>query len=160
MPPVDKKLDVNIKVSVSKRFIIDITVKAILLREHDWNEPKLSFQGKTIARSEELKKLTDEKTFKSSDGSLVTIKRPEVVDEYERHKNSVDTANNLRDNLTFYHDIISAERWKMHFFGFYLGLCEANAYSSIRAFSEKAPQGVTRPLRIIWPSICLNIVRN
>ncbi|CEI98115.1 hypothetical protein RMCBS344292_12232 [Rhizopus microsporus] len=47
MPPV------NVEVSVSKRFITDITVKTILLREHDWNEPKLSFQGKTIARSEE-----------------------------------------------------------------------------------------------------------
>ncbi|ORE21673.1 hypothetical protein BCV71DRAFT_253398 [Rhizopus microsporus] len=50
MPPV------NVKVSVSKCFITDITVKTILLREHDWNEPKLRFQGKMIARSEELKK--------------------------------------------------------------------------------------------------------
>ncbi|CEG80114.1 hypothetical protein RMATCC62417_14495 [Rhizopus microsporus] len=36
----------------TKRFITDNTVKTILFREHDWNEPKLSFQGKTIARSE------------------------------------------------------------------------------------------------------------
>ncbi|CEG77605.1 hypothetical protein RMATCC62417_12321 [Rhizopus microsporus] len=53
MPPVNKKLDVNIKVSVSKHFITDNTVKTILLHEHDWNESKFSFQGKTIARSEE-----------------------------------------------------------------------------------------------------------
>ncbi|CEG77500.1 hypothetical protein RMATCC62417_12240 [Rhizopus microsporus] len=80
--------------------------------------------------------LTNEKTFKSFDGNLVTIKRLEVVDEYERHKSSVDAANNLRDNLTSYHDIISTERWEMHFFGFFLGLCEADAYSSFRIFSE------------------------
>ncbi|RCH98322.1 hypothetical protein CU097_015032 [Rhizopus azygosporus] len=67
MPPV------NVKVSVSKCFITDITMRAILLREHDWNEPKLRFQGKMIARSEELKKLTDEKILKSSGGNLSTI---------------------------------------------------------------------------------------
>ncbi|RCH81741.1 hypothetical protein CU097_005367, partial [Rhizopus azygosporus] len=58
-----------------------------------------------------LKKLTGEKTFKSSDGNQVTINRTKVVDEYERHRlGSVDAANNLRDNLTSYHDIISTER--------------------------------------------------
>ncbi|CEJ02314.1 hypothetical protein RMCBS344292_16322 [Rhizopus microsporus] len=40
-------------------------------------------------------RLTGEKTLKSSDGNLVTIKRPEVVDEYERYKISMDAANNL-----------------------------------------------------------------
>ncbi|PHZ09580.1 uncharacterized protein RHIMIDRAFT_294402 [Rhizopus microsporus ATCC 52813] len=120
MPPVKKKLDINVKVPVSKRFITDNTVKTILLREHDWNEPKLSFQGKTIAQS-----------------NLVTIKHPEVIDGFERHKSSVDAANNLRDNLTSYHDIISTERWEMRFFSFFLSLDEANAYSSFRVFSEE-----------------------
>ncbi|CEG75850.1 hypothetical protein RMATCC62417_10828 [Rhizopus microsporus] len=92
---------------------------------------------KAFVSSCDTTRLTGEKTFKSSDGNLVTIKRPEVVDEYERHKSSVDAANNLRDNLTSYHDIISTERWGMYFFGFFLGLCEANVYSSFRVFSEK-----------------------
>ncbi|ORE19709.1 hypothetical protein BCV71DRAFT_233783 [Rhizopus microsporus] len=55
-------------------------------------------------------RLTGEKTLKPSDGNPVTIKRPEVVDECERHKSSVDAASNLCDNLTSYHDIISTER--------------------------------------------------
>ncbi|ORE20015.1 hypothetical protein BCV71DRAFT_233509 [Rhizopus microsporus] len=104
MPPL------NVNVSISKRFIIDDTMKVILLRKHDWNEPKLNFQRKRVARSEKLKKLTDEKTLKPSYGNLITINRLEVVDEYERHKSSVDTANYLRDNLTSYQDIISTER--------------------------------------------------
>ncbi|RCH86874.1 hypothetical protein CU097_010312 [Rhizopus azygosporus] len=48
---------VNVKASVSKHFIIDDTVKVTLLREHDWNEPKSGFQGKTIAWSEESNKV-------------------------------------------------------------------------------------------------------
>ncbi|RCH88511.1 hypothetical protein CU097_009353 [Rhizopus azygosporus] len=82
-------------------------------------------------------RLTGEKTLKSSDGNLVTIKRPEVVDEYERHKISMDAANSLQDNLISCHDIISTERWGMRFFGFFLGLCGANAYSYFRVFSEE-----------------------
>ena len=50
MPPL------NVNVSISKRFIIDDTMKVILLRKHDWNEPKLNFQRKRVARSEKLKK--------------------------------------------------------------------------------------------------------
>ncbi|RCH99987.1 hypothetical protein CU097_014213 [Rhizopus azygosporus] len=62
-------------------------------------------------------RLSGEKTFKSSDGNLVTIKYPEIVDEYKRHKSSsVDAANNLRDNLTSYHDIISTGRRTLSLF--------------------------------------------
>lgn len=49
---------------------------------------------------------------------------------------SVDAANNLRDNLTSYHDIIISERWEMRFFGFFLGICEANAFAAFRNFSR------------------------
>lgn len=49
---------------------------------------------------------------------------------------AVDAANNLRDNLTSYHDVIKTERWEMRFFGFFLGLCEANAFSSFRKFHK------------------------
>lgn len=47
----------------------------------------------------------------------------------------MDAGNNLRDNLTSYHDIIKTERWEMRFFGFFLGLCEADAFSSFRTFN-------------------------
>lgn len=36
-----------------------------------------------------------------------------------------------------YHDIIITERWEMRFFGFFLGLCEANAFSSYRTFANE-----------------------
>lgn len=84
-----------------------------------------------------------------------TVQRLEVVHEYETHKSklkstrilhctcklifiptpgSVDAANNLRDNLPSYHDIISTERWEMRFFWFILSICEANAFSAYRSF--------------------------
>ncbi|KAG1215968.1 hypothetical protein G6F69_000498 [Rhizopus microsporus] len=91
MPPL------NVNVSISKRFIIDDTMKVILLL-------------KAFVSSFGTTRLTDEKTLKPSYGNLITINRLEVVDEYERHKSSVDTANYLRDNLTSYQDIISTER--------------------------------------------------
>jgi hypothetical protein len=51
MPFVNKKLGANVKVSVSKGFITDNTVKTILLREHDWNEPKSEFLSPWLVRS-------------------------------------------------------------------------------------------------------------
>ncbi|ORE11111.1 hypothetical protein BCV72DRAFT_301190 [Rhizopus microsporus var. microsporus] len=73
MPPVNKKLVVNVKVSVSKRFITDNTVKTILLGEHDWNEPKLSFQGKTIARSEENGKVMYNILLDEANGHILKL---------------------------------------------------------------------------------------
>ncbi|CAO3621055.1 unnamed protein product [Mucor hiemalis] len=81
-------------------------------------------------------RLTGSRTFLGSGGNVVTITRPAVVDEYERHKSSVDAANNLRDNKISYHDVIATERWEMRFFGFFLGICEANAYSAYRVFAR------------------------
>jgi hypothetical protein len=49
---------------------------------------------------------------------------------------SVDTANNRRDNLTSYHDIISTERWEMRFLGYILGICEANAFNFYKVYAE------------------------
>ncbi|ORY06858.1 hypothetical protein K493DRAFT_295811 [Basidiobolus meristosporus CBS 931.73] len=63
--------------------------------------------------------------FLGDDGEVITIQRPEVLEEYETHKSSDITANNLRDNFTSYHDVISTERWKMRLYGFIPGICEA-----------------------------------
>ena len=41
-------------------------------------------------------RLTGEKTLKPSDGNPVTIKRPEVVDECERHKSRYNNCNIMR----------------------------------------------------------------
>lgn len=53
MPSVNTKLDVNVLVTVSKRFIKDVEVKNNLQQKYDWNTPRLSFKGKTVSRSEE-----------------------------------------------------------------------------------------------------------
>ncbi|ORX76075.1 hypothetical protein K493DRAFT_309084, partial [Basidiobolus meristosporus CBS 931.73] len=51
MPPASKHLDVNVRVSVSKRFIKHKEVKRLLSLRFDWNTPGLSFKGVTTARS-------------------------------------------------------------------------------------------------------------
>ncbi|CEG78861.1 hypothetical protein RMATCC62417_13400 [Rhizopus microsporus] len=67
MPPV------NVKVSASKRFIIDNRAKFMLLCEHGWNEPKLSFQGKTIAPSEENGKVTYDVLLDEANGHILKL---------------------------------------------------------------------------------------
>jgi hypothetical protein len=49
----------------------------------------------------------------------------------------VDIANNRRDYLTSYHDVISTESWEMRFLGFILGIAEANAFSFYKIFSDE-----------------------
>jgi len=51
MPPANTNLDVNVLVSVNKRFINRADVKTILQAKHDWNTPGLCFKGKTVGRS-------------------------------------------------------------------------------------------------------------
>ncbi|KAL1933931.1 hypothetical protein VTP01DRAFT_8021 [Rhizomucor pusillus] len=41
--------------------------------------------------------------------------RPAVYDEYEKNKGAVDVANNRRDNLTSFHDVMASYRWKTKF---------------------------------------------
>ncbi|KAG1177873.1 hypothetical protein G6F70_008125 [Rhizopus microsporus] len=90
MPPVSKKLDVNVKVSVSRRFITDITVKTILLREHDWNEPRLSFQGKTIARSEENDKVMYDVLLDEANGHILKLIEAEDLLQDAVDEKSID----------------------------------------------------------------------
>ncbi|ORX92457.1 hypothetical protein K493DRAFT_376874 [Basidiobolus meristosporus CBS 931.73] len=150
MPPASKHLDVNVRVSVFKRFIKHKEVKRLLSLRFDWNTPGLSFKGVTTARSTvngnvkydvildlttrsgrifvcayrdykikafisscSTTRLTGQRTFVGDNGEVITIQRPEVVEEYETHK----------------------KRWEMRFYGFILGICKANAYSSYRTFS-------------------------
>jgi hypothetical protein len=51
MPPVHPNLDVNVLVSVSKRFIKDKDALRILKAKHDWGRPGLSVNGKTVNRA-------------------------------------------------------------------------------------------------------------
>ncbi|EPB90330.1 hypothetical protein HMPREF1544_02856 [Mucor circinelloides 1006PhL] len=84
-----------------------------------------------------ISRLDGQRTSVSFGSLEVAANRPDVVNKYETHKSSVDAANNLRDNKISYHDIISTERWEMRFFEFFfLGICEANAFSAYRVFNE------------------------
>jgi hypothetical protein len=93
-----------------------------------------------------------ERRFRDDSDRIVTIKRPEVFEEYETHKSkkqmchisfsnyliiihigSVDISNNRRDYLTSYHDVISTESWEMRFLGFILGI----AFSFYKIFSDE-----------------------
>ncbi|KAG2215200.1 hypothetical protein INT46_001476 [Mucor plumbeus] len=52
MPPAHPNLDVNVLVSMSKRFVNNVDDKTILRTKYDWNTPRLSFKGRIIGRSE------------------------------------------------------------------------------------------------------------
>ena len=52
MPKPSVNLDVNVLVSVSKRFITDKAVKAALQNKYDWNTPGLRFSGRTVSKTE------------------------------------------------------------------------------------------------------------
>jgi hypothetical protein len=51
MPAVNRNLDVNVLISVTKRFISDNQALNMLGQKFDLNAPGLRFRGKTVARS-------------------------------------------------------------------------------------------------------------
>jgi hypothetical protein len=51
VPPANPNLDVNVEVSVNKRFITNIEVKIILQSRYDRNLLGLSFKGKIVAQT-------------------------------------------------------------------------------------------------------------
>ncbi|CEP16929.1 hypothetical protein [Parasitella parasitica] len=65
---------------------------------------------KTFISSCGTTSLVGYKNIVEPNGSVTMIKRPQIVREWEEHKSSVDTANNRRDNITSYHDVISFDR--------------------------------------------------
>ncbi|GAN10514.1 hypothetical protein MAM1_0364c10055 [Mucor ambiguus] len=69
----------------------------------------MSLKSKAFISSCGTTRLTGQRTFIGSGGEQVSI-RPEVVNEYETYKSSVDSANNLRDSKISYHDIVSTKK--------------------------------------------------
>ncbi|KAL1935212.1 hypothetical protein VTP01DRAFT_4352 [Rhizomucor pusillus] len=60
------------------------------------------------------------------------------LDEYEEHKGAVDTANNHRDNMTSFHDVMKTYGWGMRRLAFFLSIVEANAFSAFKHFRDNA----------------------
>ncbi|CAO3656221.1 unnamed protein product [Mucor hiemalis] len=73
--------------------------------------------------------------FRNPDtGEMVEVKHPKVFDEYAENKSSVDTANNRRDNLEGFHDVMRTQSWENRCLSFFLGIAEANAFSTFKHF--------------------------
>ncbi|RCH82480.1 hypothetical protein CU098_008409 [Rhizopus stolonifer] len=59
---------------------------------------------------------------KRRDGQVLELRRPQVFDDYEYHKSSVDANNNRKDNMVSFHDVMKTYRWEVRFLSFVLGI--------------------------------------
>lgn len=111
---------------------------------------------KAIVSSCSTTRLVGMRRFFDENRRLHEVPRPQVFEDYETHKSkilqtyeiiiavsiyaiflgSVDTANNRRDNLISFHDVIITERWEMRFFAFLLGIAEANVFSCYKIWGR------------------------
>ncbi|KAI8076930.1 hypothetical protein BDF21DRAFT_453112 [Thamnidium elegans] len=66
------------------------------------------------------------------------LRRPQVFEDYESQKSSVDANNNRRDNMVSFHDIIKTYRWEVRFLSFVFGIAEANAFSCYKIWGNNA----------------------
>lgn len=63
---------------------------------------------------------------------METFARPLVFEEYEAGKGAVDTANNRRDNMPSFHDVMKTYRWEIRCLSFFFAVAEANAFSAYK----------------------------
>ncbi|KAF1804035.1 hypothetical protein V8B55DRAFT_1564218 [Mucor lusitanicus] len=63
---------------------------------------------------------------------METFARPLVFEEYEAGKGAVDTANNRRDNMPSFHDVMKTYRWEIRCLSFFFAVAEANALSAYK----------------------------
>jgi hypothetical protein len=64
------------------------------------------------------------------EGHIHSFTRPMIFEEYELNKGAVDIANNRRDNLPSFHDVMKTYRWEIRCLSFFLAIAEANAFSA------------------------------
>ncbi|KAJ8651861.1 hypothetical protein O0I10_012554 [Lichtheimia ornata] len=64
----------------------------------------------------------------------VRSQRAAVFDEYGNSFGAIDANNNVRDNMTSYHDVMRTHKWEHRSFAFFWALAEANAFLAWRAF--------------------------
>ncbi|CAG8597486.1 5246_t:CDS:2, partial [Scutellospora calospora] len=80
-----------------------------------------------------------ERVVKNNTGSeVVKFTRPKVFYEYSQAKGAVDINNQVRDNMTSFHDIMRGSSWQMQIFSFLLGVAEANAFLTYKKWHEEA----------------------
>ncbi|CAG8686282.1 16696_t:CDS:2, partial [Dentiscutata heterogama] len=78
----------------------------------------------TTTKSDEVKRVVKECT----NSSVVKFTRPKVFYEYSCSKGAVDINNQVRDNMTSFHDVMRESSWEMRVYAFLLGVAEANAF--------------------------------
>lgn len=78
MPPAHPNLDVNVLVSISKRFIKNVDAKNILRAKYDWNTPRLCFKGRTTGRSEVNNHVMYEVILDEVPGVRMTVKQGSI----------------------------------------------------------------------------------
>ncbi|KAL0140909.1 hypothetical protein V8B55DRAFT_1333233, partial [Mucor lusitanicus] len=60
---------------------------------------------------------------------------------------SVDVANNRRDNLLNFHDVMCTQSWELRCLSFFLGVAEANAFSAFKLFHPEGSNVVHTEFR-------------
>jgi hypothetical protein len=50
---------------------------------------------------------------------------------------AVDIANNRRDNLNNFHDVMKSFRWEVRTLAFFMGIAEANAFSAFQRYNQR-----------------------
>ncbi|GAA5801960.1 hypothetical protein HPULCUR_007419 [Helicostylum pulchrum] len=66
------------------------------------------------------------------------LRCPQVFEDYESQKSSVNANNNRRDNMISFHDVMKTYRWEVLFLSFVFGITEANAFSCYKIWGNNA----------------------
>lgn len=73
---------------------------------------------------------------------------------------AVDVANNRRDNLTSFHDVMASYRWEVRCLAFFLAVAEANAFPAYKCFAHDGSEIMHSKFRwSLWQSL-LQYARN
>ncbi|CAG8682303.1 14346_t:CDS:2, partial [Dentiscutata heterogama] len=70
--------------------------------------------------------------------SLVKFTRPKIFYEYSCFKGAVDINNQVRDNMTSFHNVMRGSSWQLRVYAFLLGIAKANAFLIFKKWNKEA----------------------
>ncbi|CAG8647923.1 4774_t:CDS:2, partial [Dentiscutata heterogama] len=88
----------------------------------------------TTAADDEVERVVKER----NNSSLVKFTRPKIFSEYSASKGAVDINNQIRDNMTSFHDVMRGSDWEIRVLAFLLRIAEANAFISFKKWRRGA----------------------
>ncbi|ORZ18086.1 hypothetical protein BCR42DRAFT_436833 [Absidia repens] len=125
MPRISRHLNANSKVKVSARFLRKTDAPDRLTGLYDFNSPRCR---RTIARyTNEEQKVVYKVVLDVLPDKVYTLLGNSI-----KYVGAVDIANNRRDNLNNFHDIMKSYRWEIQTLAFFLGIAEVNAFSAYK----------------------------